>query len=181
MQKPVPAAASSEAATLSVWDPLVRIVHWTVVIGCLLNLFVLEDELHDIVGYIVAGAMAVRIVWGFVGSKYARFSDFVRGPGTVATYIADNIRGRAPRYIGHNPAASWMMLALIALVVAVSITGYMMGTDRFWGEEWLEELHEWIGNAILVLALIHAGAAIVESWRHKENLVWAMVTGRKRA
>jgi cytochrome b len=181
MQTSRPAAASSEAATLTVWDPLVRIVHWTVVIGCILNLFILEDEPHEIVGYVVAGAMALRIVWGFVGSKYARFSDFVRGPSTVIAYLADNIRGRAPRYIGHNPAASWMMLALILLVIAVSITGYMMGTDRFWGEEWLEELHEWIGNAILILALIHAGAAIVESWRHRENLVWAMITGRKRA
>lgn len=181
MQKQLPAAASAEAATLSVWDPLVRIVHWTVVAGCLLNLFVLEDELHDIVGYVVAGAMALRIVWGFVGSKHARFSDFVRGPATVIAYIVDNIRGRAPRYIGHNPAASWMMLALIALVVAVSATGYMMGTDRFWGEEWLEDLHEGIADAILILALLHAGAAIVESWRHRENLVWAMITGRKRA
>jgi cytochrome b len=176
------AAASSEAATLPVWDPLVRIVHWTVVAGCVLNLFVLDTgDLHDWVGYAVCAAMVLRIAWGFVGPKYARFSDFVRGPKAVLAYAADNLRGRAPRYIGHNPAASWMMLALMALILAVSITGYLMGTDRFWGEEWLEDLHEQIADAILVLALIHAAAALIEGWRHHENLVWAMITGRKKA
>lgn len=158
-----------------------RIVHWTVAVGCVLNLFVIETgDLHDIIGYVVAAAMGLRIVWGFVGSRYARFADFVRGPRSVAAYISDNVRNRAPRYVGHNPAAAWMMLALMALIVGVSVTGYLMGTDRFWGEEWLEDLHEQIADAILVLALIHAVAAIIESWRHSENLVWAMVTGRKR-
>ena len=163
------------------WDPLVRIVHWTVAAGCVLNLFVLESgDVHDVVGYVVAAAMAARIVWGFVGPGYARFSDFVRGPREIRSYLSDNLRGRARRYIGHNPAAAVMMLALMALVVGVSVTGYMMGTDAYWGVEWVEHLHEWFADAILVLALLHAAAAIVESVRHRENLVWSMVTGRKR-
>jgi cytochrome b len=164
-----------------VWDPLVRIVHWTVAIGCILNLFVIESgDAHDVIGYVVAAAMTARIIWGFVGPGYARFSDFVRGPREIRAYLSDNLRGRARRYIGHNPAAAVMMLALMALVAGVSVTGYMMGTDAYWGEEWVEKLHEWFADAILVLALIHAGAAIVESVRHRENLVWSMVTGRKR-
>jgi cytochrome b len=175
------AAAPEGAASIRVWDPLVRIVHWTVAFGCILNLFVLESgTAHEVIGYVVAGAMTVRIIWGFVGSRYARFSDFVRGPGAIRAYIFDNLKGRAKRYIGHNPAASVMMLALMALVIGVSVTGYMMGMDAFWGEEWVEELHELLANAILVLALVHALAAILESARHKENLIWSMVTGRKR-
>jgi cytochrome b len=89
-------------------------------------------------------------------------------------------RGREPRQIGHNPAAAVMMLALMALLAAVSVTGWMATLDAFWGVEWVEELHEGTAEAILWLALIHAGAALYESMRHRENLVWAMVTGRKR-
>jgi cytochrome b len=164
-----------------VWDPLVRIVHWTVAGGCLLNLFFLESgEAHDVVGYAVTAAMAVRIVWGFVAPGHARFSDFVRGPREIRTYISDNLRGRARRYLGHNPAAAVMMLALMALVLGVGVTGYMMGTDAYWGVKWVESLHGLLADGILVLALLHAAAAIVESIRHEENLVWSMVTGRKR-
>ncbi|BCJ90967.1 cytochrome b561 [Terrihabitans soli] len=181
MQRGLEQAAPQRAATIKVWDPLVRIVHWTVATGCFLNLFLVEDgDAHDIIGYAVLAAMTLRIVWGFVGPGHARFSDFVRGPREIRNYIQDNLRGHARRYIGHNPAAAVMMLALMALVIAVSVTGYMMGTDTFWGEEWLEDLHEFFANSILVLALLHALAAILESYRHKENLVWSMVTGRKR-
>ena len=74
-----------------------------------------------------------------------------------------------------------MMLVLMVLLTAVSITGWMMDLDAFWGVEWVEELHEWVAEAILWLALIHAAAALYESYRHGENLVWSMVTGRKRA
>ena len=176
-----PGAASDGAANIPVWDLLVRIVHWTVAAGCVLNLFFLEDTAHEVVGYIVFGAMVVRIVWGFVGTRYARFSDFIRSPAEIGSYIAAEMGGRGRRYIGHNPAAALMMLALMTLVIAVSVTGYMMGTDMFWGEEWLEELHEVLANTILVLALVHALAAIFESIRHKENLVLAMITGRKKA
>jgi cytochrome b len=176
-----PLAAPPGAAAIKVWDPLVRVVHWTVAFGCLLNLFVLEDgAAHEVIGYIVAGAMTLRIVWGFIGPRYARFSDFVRGPGAIRAYIADNLKGRSKRYIGHNPAASVMMLALMGLVVGVSVSGHMMGMDAFWGEDWVEDMHEFFANSILALALLHAGAAIFESVRHRENLVLSMVTGRKR-
>lgn len=170
-------------ASVRVWDPVVRLFHWTVVAGCILNLFVLEDgELpHEIVGYVVAGALVIRLVWGFVGTKYARFQDFVPTPSRLRRYIAALVAGREPRMLGHNPAGVVMMLALMALLTGVSLTGWMMSLDAFWGEDWLEELHEALANGILVLALVHAVAALFESWRHHENLVWSMVTGRKRA
>lgn len=171
------------AATVPVWDVVVRTFHWIVVSGCILNLFILEDgkAAHEVVGYVVAGALAIRVLWGFIGTRHARFSDFVPTPRRLRTYLADLRAGREPRMIGHNPAGAVMMLALMALLAAVSLTGWMMGLDAFWGAAWLEELHGAIADAILVLALIHAAAALFESWRHDENLVWAMVSGRKKA
>lgn len=169
-------------AGVRVWDPVVRLFHWTVVAGCILNLFVLEDgELpHKIVGYVVAAALVIRFIWGFTGTEYARFREFWPTPSRLAAYVSALAKGREPRMLGHNPAGAVMMLALMVLLAGVSLTGWMTTLDAFWGEEWLEELHESIAYAILVLALIHAAAALFESWRHRENLVWSMVTGWKR-
>jgi cytochrome b len=177
------ASAPGGAGTVRVWDPVVRLFHWTVVAGCLLDLFVVEDGefAHRAIGYAVAAALAVRVVWGFVGTRHARFSNFVPSFGALKRYLAALGRGAEPRMLGHNPAGAVMMLLLMALLAGVSVTGWMMGLDAFWGVEWVEDLHEAIANSILVLALVHAAAALFESWRHRENLVWSMVTGRKRA
>ena len=173
---------SADENSVTVWDPVVRIFHWTVVAGCLANLFIVEDggRAHEVIGYAVAAVLVVRVVWGFVGTRYARFSDFVPGPRRLGEYLALVARGQEPRQVGHNPAAAVMMLVLMALLAAVSVTGWMATLDVFWGVDWVEELHEGTAEAILWLALIHAGAALYESMRHRENLVWAMVTGRKR-
>ena len=175
--------APAAGETVTVWDPLVRIFHWTVVAGCVLDLFVVEDGevAHRVIGYVVAAALFVRLVWGFVGTRHARFAEFTPGPKTLGAYLSALLRGREPRMLGHNPAGAVMMLMLMGLLAGVSVTGWMMGLDAFWGAEWLEKTHEVLANAILVLALIHAAAALFESWRHRENLVWSMVTGRKRA
>jgi cytochrome b len=174
---------SAKGINVHVWDIVVRLFHWTVVTGCILNLFILDDGslAHKIVGYSVAAALAIRIIWGFIGSKYARFADFFPTPGRFGSYAAALLRGCEPRMLGHNPAGALMMLALMALLAGVSVTGWMMGLDAFWGDTWLEDVHAGLADAILVLALVHAAAALIESWRHRENLVWSMVTGSKRA
>lgn len=176
---PVPGGAK----TVKVWDPIVRLFHWTVVAGCVLDLFVVEDGefAHKAIGYAVAGALAVRLVWGFVGTRHARFTSFVPGFGTLKRYVAALAHGEEPRTLGHNPAGAVMMLLLMGLIAGTSVTGWMMGLDAYWGVEWVEKLHKAFANAILVLALVHAAAALFESFRHRENLVWSMVTGRKRA
>jgi cytochrome b len=178
-----PEADFASGGDLRVWDPVVRLFHWTVVAGCVLDLFVLDDgaAAHRLVGYGVAAALAVRLVWGFVGARHARFRDFAPSPASIARYLKDLSRGAEPRFIGHNPAGAVMMLALMGLLGAVSITGWMLTLDAYFGSDGLERLHEGLANAILVLAGLHAAAALYESWRHKENLVWSMVTGRKRA
>ena len=174
-------ASTPASGTVRVWDPVVRLFHWTVVIGCMINL--LRDDgdiVHRGVGYVVAGAVAVRLVWGFVGKGHARFAAFVPRPAALRAYLTQLVHGREARYLGHNPAGASMMMALMGLLVAVSVTGWMMGLDRFWGNEVLQEVHEWCANAILVLATLHVLAAIFESVRHRENLIVSMVSGRKR-
>lgn len=177
------AGGSTPPRTVRVWDPVVRLIHWTVVVAVSLNLFILKPGrlYHRYVGYVVIGAVSIRLVWGFVGTRHARFSDFFPTPGRLIPYVKALLRGEEPRHIGHNPAAAVMMLALLVLLLATGITGWMTTLDAFWGEDWLEELHGGFANAIMVLALVHAAAAIIESLRHRENLVWSMVTGRKRA
>ncbi|MBB3355700.1 cytochrome b [Rhizobium sp. BK049] len=171
------------SGTVKVWDPIVRLFHWTVVTACILNLFVLEEGKywHRLTGYVVATAMVVRIIWGFVGTRHARFDDFFPTPGKVRAQILGIINGSEQRYIGHNPLASIMMLGLMVLLATTALSGWMTTLDAFWGDKWLEEVHGVVANSIMVLAFIHAGAALIESWRHRENLVWSMVTGRKRA
>jgi len=182
-QKEGPAPSNTAQNMIKVWDPVVRLFHWTVVVACTLNLFVLEEGKywHRVTGYVVATAILVRIIWGFIGTKHSLFVDFLPTPSKVMGQILDILDRNEKRYVGHNPLASVMMLCLMALLAATTLTGWMTTLDAFWGEKWLEELHGAIANSIMVLAFVHAGAAVIESWRHKENLVWSMVTGRKKA
>ncbi|MEX6506719.1 cytochrome b/b6 domain-containing protein [Jiella sp. M17.18] len=172
-----------QEATVRVWDPVVRLFHWGVVTGCVLNLFILEEgkTAHRYVGYTVAALLAIRLVWGFVGTRHARFADFVPMPGSLIAYTRALLRGEEPRFVGHNPLAAVVMLALMLLLALTAGSGFMMTLDAFWGVKWVKEVHAVCANSIMLLAGLHALAAIVESFRHRENLVGAMVTGRKRA
>ncbi len=179
-----PAETGSETLPVEVrvWDPFVRIFHWSLA-GLFIFAFAAGDEWdkpHEIAGYVIAGLVALRIIWGFVGSRHARFSDFVRGPGEVIRFIRDTLRLRAPRYLGHNPAGGIMVVALLMAIAVVCATGYLMTTDAFWGTEWVEEVHEAAVYGTLGLVILHVLGVIVASSEHSENLVLAMFTGRKR-
>ena len=138
-----------------VWDPLVRIFHWTVVLGTALNYFVLASGKppHRYVGY---------------------------GIAAVLLHLAAAKAGRDRRYFGHNPAGGAMVLVLMTLIALTCLTGWMQGLDAFWGVEWLQEVHALCANLIIAMAAIHVFAAIMESVLHRENLILAMITGRKR-
>lgn len=168
--------------TVRIWDPIVRISHWLVAACVLANLAVLESGSapHRWAGYIACGTVALRTLWGFLGTEHARFTTWFPIPSRLLPYLALLVRGKAPRMLGHNPAGALMMLALWCLVLALGTTGYLLGTDAYFGEEWLEELHEGIANALIVAVSLHILAALIESWRHRENLPLAMLTGRKR-
>lgn len=171
------------ATRVTVWDPLVRILHWTLALACIANLSVFRDadELHEYFGYAALAVITIRILWGVIGSQHARFRHFVPGPRRLLNYIVQLLRRREPRYLGHNPAGAVMMMMLGLLVVIAGLSGWMMGTDHFWGVEWVETLHETAANLILACALFHVMGALIESARHRENLILSMITGRKRA
>jgi cytochrome b len=178
----LPAAAESSAATVKVWDLVVRLVHWTIVTGVVLNLWVFEHGkfAHRVTGYVVVAALAIRLLWGIVGTRHARFADFFPTPRRVIAHVDALSRGADTRQLGHSPLGAVMMLALMALLAGLGITGWMMGLNAFWGVEWVEDLHGLLANSVMALAVLHIAAAVIESVRHRENLPWAMVTGRKR-
>ncbi|MCO6407681.1 cytochrome b/b6 domain-containing protein [Hoeflea alexandrii] len=185
----VPLKATMEAgdiqspATVRVWDPLVRIFHWSLV-GLFTFAFLTGDEWqkpHEVAGYIIAGLIGFRVIWGFAGSRHARFSSFIYRPSTVAGFLADTMRMKARRYLGHNPAGGLMVLGLLLAIAVISLSGWMMTTDAYWGVGWVQELHEAAAFSAVGLVALHVGGVLVASFEHSENLVRAMVTGRKRA
>ncbi|KKB75865.1 cytochrome B561 [Devosia soli] len=179
----IPLAADPSAATVTVWDPVVRLFHWIIVVGVVLNLWVFEHGkyLHRVTGYVVVAALAIRLVWGIVGTRHARFSDFFPTPRRIIAHVTALLHGKDPRRLGHSPLGALMMLTLMAILAGLGLTGWMMGLDAFWGVQWVEDLHGLLANGIIALAILHIAAAVIESIRHRENLPWAMVTGRKRA
>lgn len=181
--KPSTAAGgtSRHAASLLVWDPFVRIFHWSLVSCVLLNFFILEEgeAPHEWVGYTATALVVARIIWGFIGSRYARFSDFFPTPRRLTRHVKGMRSGAAEHQWGHNPLGALMMLLLMGLVLSLGVTGYMQGTDTFFGEEWLQELHEFLANTLIASAGLHALAAIVMGRKERTRLVKAMVTGVK--
>lgn len=171
------------ATTVKIWDPLVRVFHWSLVASFATAWASAEDwnDLHQWAGYAAGALITFRLLWGLVGTRYARFAQFVRSPGAVAAYLRDILTGRERRYLGHNPAGGMMIVALIACMAALCVTGWLYTTDAFWGEEWVEETHEILANLLLALVGLHVAGVLVAGFRHRENLVRAMFTGRKRA
>ncbi len=200
---PVPAgtdsfdtATSDAGQRVRVWDPLVRIFHWSLAAG-FATAFIVEDDLlgvHVWAGYLVLSLIAVRLVWGVIGTRHARFGDFVHGPAEIKTYLVDVLRFRAPRYLGHNPAGGAMILLLLLAVTATGLSGMALyGAQEFAGPlaslmsgmpessgEALEEVHEFFANFTLVLVIAHLAGVAFSSLSHRENLIGAMITGFKR-
>jgi cytochrome b len=177
------AGGATPPATIKVWDPFVRVFHWSLVALFTTAYLTGNDagRVHVAAGYAITGLLALRIVWGFVGPRRARFADFVRSPGEAAAYLRDAMLRRARRYLGHNPAGGLMIVALIGMLAGTAVTGYLLTTDAFWGSEMMEEVHEALANATLALVVLHVLGVLVMSFAHGENLVKAMITGCKRA
>ncbi len=177
------AGGAPPPAMVKVWDPFVRIFHWSLV-ALFVIAYVTGDEVeqvHIAAGYTIAALLALRIVWGFVGSRHARFADFVTSPREALGYMSDALLLRARRYVGHNPAGGLMVIALIVMLTSTCVSGYLMTTDTYWGSKVMEEIHGALANTTVALAVLHVLGVLVSSFEHRENLVKAMVTGRKRA
>jgi cytochrome b len=174
-------APTAPVESVRVWDRFVRLFHWGLV-GCVLvNYFVLTDgeDLHQWLGYAATALVLARVVWGFVGSAHARFSDFFPTPQRIRADLAAWRSGRVPRHSGHTPLGAVMMLVLMLTVLGLGLTGWLQTTDWFWGDERMQEVHEFLGQALISLAVLHAAAAIVMGRLERTNLVKAMFTGVK--
>jgi cytochrome b len=159
----------------------VRLFHWTLVSCVFLNTFVLDEGEwpHEWAGYLAAGLVAARIVWGFIGSRHARFADFFPTPARLKRHLQAVRHGQPEHHWGHNPLGALMMLLLMAFVIALGVTGWLQGTDAYFGEEWLQELHEVLANLLMLSAGLHAAAALVMGRIERTRLVKAMITGVK--
>jgi cytochrome b len=184
---------SSVSAKVYVWDPFVRVFHWTLVVAFAVA-YVIEDDpliVHVWAGYVVGILVVARIIWGFVGTPHARFSDFIYAPGTALRYVLNLLRFHGARYLGHSPGGGYMVVALLVFLAATVATGLVVyGGDQQAGPlagmftkkfgESFEEVHEVIANITLALIFFHVSAVVLASFVHHENLVRAMVTGYKR-
>jgi cytochrome b len=181
--------------TVKVWDPLVRVFHWGVA-GAFALAFATAEELNGVhvnVGYVILALVAARLLWGLVGTRHARFASFVKGPRTVLRYLKDMVLLRAPATVGHNPAAAVMIVALLIALAATGVTGLMLhGAGNAAGplaglmapygvlEDPLEDVHEFFAGLTLGLVGFHVAGVLFSSLLHRENLIRAMITGRKR-
>jgi len=214
----------NQKSSIAVWDPLVRIFHWSLVLTFIIAYATSEGggEVHEISGYIVLALICVRVVWGFMGTEYARFRQFIYAPQQVLEYARSLRAGNPKHYLGHNPLGGWMVVALLLMLFVVTLSGLKLedikedkeaaraisttasinipapvvtstntvatatggdddgdrNTDsdeeKFW-----EEFHETATNIMLVLIALHILGVIISSRQHQENLVKAMVTGKK--
>ena len=164
-----------------VWDWPVRLGHWLMVGGFALAWLTGDSEtfrlVHVIAGATVLGVASFRLPWGFIGSRYARFVDFVRGPTAVKDYLTSLLRLQPDHHVGHNPAGGWAIVLLLGLGIVTGLAGWAIYNDI--GGHWLEEVHEALATTMLTAVIVHVAGVISGSLLHGENLVRAMVNGRK--
>jgi cytochrome b len=164
-----------------VWDLPTRVFHWLLAASFLGAFVTAESEryrdIHVVLGYTVLGLVVFRFLWGVIGTRYARFSSFPIAPQRVVRYLKSLFTRSPQHHVGHNPAGSLAIYAILALALFAAATGYAAYNEI--GGEWLAELHEGVANAMLGLVVIHIGAVIVSSLIHRENLVAAMLNGYK--
>lgn len=164
-----------------VWDIPTRVFHWLLVLSFIGAFVTAESEryrdIHVVLGYTMLGLLAFRLLWGFAGTRYARFRSFLFSPGKIVAYASSLFKGRPAHYVGHNPVGSVAIWLLLILGISSGVTGVLLYQEI--GGDALEELHEILANAMLLVVLIHVAGVVVSSVLHRENLVRAMVTGFK--
>jgi len=171
-----------EKIRILVWDLPTRAFHWLLAVSFAGAFLTAESEryrdIHVMLGYTMLGLMVFRLVWGLVGTRYARFSSFPLGLRSVMSYFRSLLTHSPQHYPGHNPAGSWAIYAMLAMAILAGATGYAAYNEV--GGEWLAELHEGAANAMLGVVLIHIGGVILSSLIHRENLIAAMLSGYKQ-
>lgn len=170
-----------EKPRVLVWDLPTRVFHWLLAASFIGAFATAESErlrdVHVILGYTMLGLVAFRLLWGVIGTRYARFGSFAFGPRSVLAYVKSLFTRSPQHHLGHNPAGSWAIYALLALTMLAGATGYATYNDV--GGGWMEEAHEAAANALLAVVMAHIAGVFVSSLLHRENLARAMVTGTK--
>ena len=208
-----------EKHTVKVWDPFVRFFHWALVLAIILQFVSAESSKtwHIRIGYFIIFLVLARIVWGFVGTRHARFTDFIYRPGAIFEYLWGLVRNKPKRYLGHNPAGGIMVVILLAALLVTTFTGlkalgakgagpfagsqttilsaahadddrehedrYLRGArhgQTRQGNEIWKEIHETMTGVLLFLAIFHVCGVLASSWAHRENLIFGMLTGKKK-
>jgi cytochrome b len=166
---------------IRVWDVPTRLFHWLLVASFIGAYITAESEywrnLHVALGYTMVGLIGFRLIWGVVGSRYARFNSFAFAPSQVLAYLKSLLSRSPQHYVGHNPAGSWVIYGLLLLGLLASATGYAIYNEI--GGEWFEDMHEGAANLMLGLVGVHVAGVLVSSLLHRENLVRSMIDGYK--
>lgn len=168
-----------------IWDLPIRLFHWlfaagfvaAAVIALLLGEHSPLFPYHAIIGLVLSAMVVLRIVWGLIGPRWARFGSFVFGPRETAAYMLSTMTGRGKRYIGHNPGSALAIFAMLALVLGLAVTGFIMAR----GNEGPKELHELMSYAMCAVVIVHILGVALHTLRHKENLTLSMIRGTKDA
>ena len=172
----------SDAPAVVVWDWPLRLIHWTLATSVLVAWFTANvfDTVHEVAGYTVITVLALRLSWAVAGNRYARLHNAIRPLRATLQYLRQLVRGQTGRYLGLNPAGAAMAVTLLLSLVVSSVSGWMQVTERYFGNEWVERVHTWSSNLVLGLAIVHVLGVILVCVLQKENLVRAMITGKKR-
>ena len=169
------------ARDVAVWDPLVRLIHWSLALTILLNGTFVEEEsqTHEWIGYVALGLVGIRLVWALIGPKHARFSAFPPSPARAVHHLRAMLSGDKAVHLSHNPLGALMVYNIWVSVIAIGITGYMMTTITFFGVDWVEEAHEVIFGWLIFSVALHVAGVAFDTWRSGVNLVRAMINGKK--
>jgi len=179
---------------IKVWDPLTRLFHWSLVVAYIVVVFTSHEEslleYHVYTGYLILGFVIFRVLWGFAGNQYARFSGFVRGWAEVRCFLKQVLGFKIPRYIGHNPAVGWYVLLMLGITIVITATGIITyggeenrgifaGLFPFGMAMYSEVAHRWLTYAVIALIVGHICAALIHDFVLKENIILSMITGVK--
>jgi cytochrome b len=173
---------SAAPQTIIIWDGFVRLFHWSVASLFLLDFWVLEDgdPPHEWAGYALGALVLMRIIWGFIGPGNARFSSFFPTPKRIAAHWRELKTGEIDPNVGHNPFGGAMVIFLLSLLVLVTLSGWMQTLDAFWGEEWVQQLHEISADITMIAVVIHVSAVVLMQILTQIPLIQTMVTGRRQ-
>lgn len=173
---------NEQSSLIRVWDIPTRLFHWSLVASFMTAFLTSESEklrdIHVMAGYTIAGLIGFRLLWGIVGNRYARFSEFVPTQEKLLNYLKSLLTGKPQHFVGHNPAGAVAILLLLAMGLASTVSGWVVYEDM--GGHFVEELHEGAANFMLLIVGVHVMGVVVSSWLHRENLVKAMWTGNKK-